>query len=241
MITTYSKHGRTSQDGAKLVAHLLKPENVSIEVLGIGNSVATDLVGIVRDMEILRNGSSAKAAFHHLSINPSIDYSDRQLSAAADALRAEFDPDDTRPWIVVAHGKARQNSGEGHRHAHLVLGHVDGDGRALKDGRAKIRCEVVARALEYQNGETAVVSPHHKTVVKFLRERGRDDVASWLITAGGVDPEKPKSAYGSKARQASERKGFDLPAAKGAISIVWEDTKKIEAFRDRLMALGYRI
>lgn len=241
MITTYSKHGRTSQDGARLTAHLLKPENVSIEILGIGNSVAADLAGVVKDMELLRNGSSARAAFHHLSINPSIDYSKEQLLAAAHALRFEFDPDDTRPWIVLAHSKARQNSDKGHQHAHLVLGHVDGDGRALKDGRAKIRCEVVARTVEYQNGEAAVVSPHHATVVKFLRERGREEVANWLVTACGENPEKPKSAYGTKALEAAKRRGIDLPEAKGAISAAWVAANEIDAFRDRLARLGYQI
>lgn len=138
MIITYSKHGRTARDSAKLIAHLLKPENDHIEILDIGNSVAADLPGGVRDMEILRNGSSAKASFHHLSINPSINYSKEQFLPAADALRAELDAGDTRPWIVIAHGKARQNSTEGYVHAHLVLGHVAAKPARRRSGTALI-------------------------------------------------------------------------------------------------------
>lgn len=241
MIITYSKHGRTSRDSAKLIAHLLKPENDHIEILDIGNSVAADLPGVIRDMEIFRNGSSAAASFHHLSINPSIDYSKEQLLLAADAVRAELDRDDTRPWIVIAHTKARQNSTEGHVHAHLVLGHVDGAGRALKDGRAKIRTEVVARTLEFQNSETPLLSRHHQTVVKFLREREREDVADWLIAAHGPDPEEPKSAYGSKAREAAKRRGINLPHAKSDIDNAWSGSKEIDSFQAKLKALGYRI
>jgi hypothetical protein len=124
MIITYSKHGRTPRDSKNLIAHLLKAENETIEILEIGNSVAQDLAGVVKDMEILRDGSSARAAFHHLSINPSIDYSDAKLLRAAKDLRDELDPEDIRPYIVVAHRKRRENSAEGgvdaqgDRHAH---------------------------------------------------------------------------------------------------------------------------
>ena len=72
MIITYSKHGRTSRDSANLVAHLLKPENERIELLEIGGSVAQDLQGVVKDMELLRNGcrGGSRAAFHHFSFSP---------------------------------------------------------------------------------------------------------------------------------------------------------------------------
>jgi hypothetical protein len=59
VIITYSKHGRSSRDSANLIAHLQDPENETIEVLAIGNSVASDLAGVVKDMEILRDGCGA--------------------------------------------------------------------------------------------------------------------------------------------------------------------------------------
>jgi hypothetical protein len=49
VIITYSKHGRTARDSAKLVAHLLKSENELIEILEIGGSVAQDIRGVVKD------------------------------------------------------------------------------------------------------------------------------------------------------------------------------------------------
>ena len=70
MIITNSKHGRVPKDGRRLVAHLLKDENESIEVAEIGNSVAASLDGAIRDMEILRDASHSAAAFHHFSVSP---------------------------------------------------------------------------------------------------------------------------------------------------------------------------
>jgi len=241
MIISYSKHGRTPSDSANLITHLWKPENAIIKILAIGNSVASDLPGVVKDMEILRDGSGAKAAFHHLSISPSINYTDEKLLSAAHALRAELDPPGVRPWIVILHRKTRVNSQEGDLHGHLLLGHVDGQGRALKDGRCKIRTEIVARTLEFNEGELPVPSRHHKTVCKMLRERNLGAVADWIVAAHGVDPQPPKSSYGSRSRQAAERVGLKLPASKGAIVTAWNSTQEIGAFQNALDKLGYRI
>jgi hypothetical protein len=241
MIMTYAKHGRSARDSANLIVHLGKPENIVVKILAIGGSVATDLPGVIADMELLRDGSGAKSAYHHLSFSPSIDYTEEQLLFTAEALRAEFDPSGTRPWIAILHLKPRENSEQGDLHGHLVIGHVDGDGRALKDGRSRIRSEVVARTVEHNFNEYPVRSRHQKTVCKILRERNLDAVADRIVAAYGDDPELPKSAYGSKSRQAAERVGLKLPVAKGAIDNAWTSTQELGAFENALDKLGYRI
>jgi hypothetical protein len=241
VIITYSAHGRTARDSANLIAHLLKPENAMVKILAIGGSVATDLPGVIRDMELLRDGSGAKVGYHHLSFSPSINYSEEMLLFAAESLRAELDPTGVRPWIAIVHRKIRENSEEGELHGHLVQGHVDGDGRALKDGRCRIRSEVVARCLEHNFGENHVRSRHQKSVCKILRQRNRGEIADSIIAAHGADPELPKSGYGSKSRQAAKRADLNLPAAAGAIARAWTSTQELGAFQNALNTLGYRI
>jgi hypothetical protein len=241
MIMTYAKHGRSPRDSGNLIAHLLKPENTIIKILAIGGSVATDLCGVIADMELLRDGSSAKSAFHHLSFSPSINYTEEQLLFTAEALRAEFDPSGIRPWIALVHFKPRENSEQGDLHGHIVIGHVDGDGRALKDGRSRIRSEVIARTMEYNFNENPVRSRHQKTVCKILRDRNLDAVADRIVAAFGADPQLPESAYGSKSRQAAERIGLKLPVAKGAIANAWISTQELGAFQNALDKLGYCI
>jgi hypothetical protein len=236
MIITYSKHGRTSRDSAKLVAHLLKPENEKIEILEIGGSVARDIAGVVKDMELLRNGcrGGSKAAFHHLSCNPSIDYSDEQFLRATQALRRELDWEGTRPFITIIHTK------RGRRHGHLLIGHSDGYA-ALKDHQSKIRSEVVARCLEQAEGEVPVRSRHAKQVDKILRQRGLDNVADWILATHGEQLEPPRSNYGSKSRERAKRAGLNLPVMKAAIAHAWSSATNLQDFKENLKAVGLKV
>jgi hypothetical protein len=191
-------------------------------------------------MEILRDGCGARAAFHHLSINPSVDYSEDQLKKAAKALRDELDPEGTRPYIVIAHHKRRENATEGGMHAHLLLGHSDGR-KALKDGRSKIRTEVVARTLERENGEFPVRSRHANKVDRILRQRGLSDVADWIKVAYGSQSDAPRSAYGSKSRQSAKRAGLNLPAMKGAVARAFAVAGDLDELKTGLAAIGLHV
>ncbi len=243
MIITYEKHGRSSQDTTCLLRHLEKPENEFVRLLQIGNSLASDMPGVIRDMEILRDGSAARAALHHLSVNPARSFSDEELLTAANAVRLELDPRGERPYFIVAHGKPRLGGQDANVHAHLVLGHVDGKGRALKDGRSKIRTEVTARILEFhqRDVERPILGRHHKLVVKMLRGQGLDDVAAWLVATHGEDPDRPRSAMSSNSRQRANRAGINLSAAKVAITAAWTENHSIELFEAALARLRYSI
>lgn len=248
MIVTYEKHGRSARDAACLLVHLQKPENESVRLLEIGNSVALDMAGVIRDMQILRDGSSAKAAFHHLSINPARTLSDDALLKAVHAVRAEMDPDLTRPFFIVEHVKARVGTEAGVGadagiHAHLVLGHVDGRGRSLIDGRSKIRTEATARINEFFQRDVSkpMLGRHHKQVLKILRRRGLHDVAAWMVAAHGEDPERPRAAMSSRSRQRAKRAGVDLPKAKAMITAAWAKTRAIGSFKAELANQGYAV
>src|SRR5665213_80541 len=191
---TTSKHGRSTRDCRNLITHLNKPENHFSKILEIGNTAACDLNGVIEDMVILKNGSSALAAFHHVTISPKIVASEAAILEAAHAIRCELDPNGERPYIIICHGKDRRDPTAAKIHGHLVLANVNAEGRALDDFQSKIRSEVVARTLEHKwaaLGEPAGSSRHHTKVITRLRERNQHQVADWMIAQLGENPEVP--------------------------------------------------
>lgn len=247
MIITIERHGCRRQDFVKLTDHLLKPENETIEILGIGNSIASDLAGVLEDMEALKDGSAARFGLIHATINPGEERTEEQLLAYANRVRLELDPDGERPWIVVAHRKARAVSQAAH-HAHLVLGTISVKiGKALNDYRSKIRTELVARLLEYESQfadatpETPTLGRHHQTVVRFLKDRKLPNVAEWLVERFGEEPELPRSAMSSRSRRRAARLNVDLPKSKAKIAVLWSQTADFSVFREALSSAGYEI
>lgn len=61
MIGQAVRHGRNQRDAKNLHAHLMKDKGARIEIL---NSAADDLQAIMSDMQLLRDGSKADAAFY---------------------------------------------------------------------------------------------------------------------------------------------------------------------------------
>lgn len=241
MIITTSKHGRTTQDCVTLNSHLLKKENKEIKILEIGNSVATDLHGVIQDMQLLRNGSKATCAFHHISINPNRDCTDAELLACVNLVRRELDPEGERPYVAIAHTKDRASS-DAKRHAHLVLGHVNANGIALNDSYTKIRAETVARICEYNLGYMEpTLGRHHKSVLKILDQRGLNEIRRWLSGAHGESPERPRSAISAKTRQRAGRTGLNLPSAKFNVSELWRTAICIHDFERALRAHGFAL
>jgi hypothetical protein len=249
VIINCSKHGRTRRDTAKLAAHLYKSENSYVLLAEVGNTAATDLAGVLRDMELLRDGAIPKAAaFHHFPLSPATDRTHAEILEAAHALRREFDPDGTRPFCILIHGKERAGGADGRVHGHFVLGNFDSEGRAVKDRFTKVRTERLAREIEYswrqeQPGapsEPCGLGRHHVSVLRALR-KSRPEVAAWLVDAHGEKPEKPKSSISSASRNRAKRHDFDLPAARAAVQKVWAETLEIGAFRTALASAGYEI
>ncbi|WP_271529062.1 hypothetical protein [Bradyrhizobium sp. CCBAU 25338] len=248
MIITISKHGRTRRDGAQLVQHLLKPENEAIEVLEIGNCAATDIEGVIRDMELLRDSSKATAGFHHLSISPRRDCTKDELRACANRTRLELDPEGERAYVIIRHVKKRATPDAAPSHAHLVLANVLAPtdsaavGRALKDGRSKIRTEAIARICEYELGEfPPTLGRHHKSVLKILDERGLTHIRRWLVDALGEGPERPRSAMSPQTRQRAKRQGVNLPVAKATVAALWSVTGNAASFQTALQGNGFEL
>src|SRR3546814_14796534 len=70
MIITIGSHGRRRRDTAALLSHLAKQHGQRSRVVAIGNAPVRDAAVALRFMEVMRDGSRATIAFHHLTINP---------------------------------------------------------------------------------------------------------------------------------------------------------------------------
>ncbi len=218
MIAGVGRHARTQREARALVSHLLKEEN-SPRVRILGGTLAGDLPTAVRDMERLRDSSKADAAALHIFLSPSRAMTDAELARAAEIVIGHLGAAD-HPAALVMHDKERQ-SGDGHHHAHLVLGRVSPDGRVLESGFEKIKLETACRLTEFELGEEPILGRHHASAVRWLREHGRADVAEWLTDAHGPNPNKPTSVASPEKRQALSRQGIDLSNARAEIRGAW--------------------
>jgi hypothetical protein len=240
MIITTELHGRRRSDSSALIRHLVKPENNLAYIGEIGRSVAETLPQLVAVMEVYRDASPAKPAFHHVTINPAADLSREKLLGAAHKVRFELDPSDTRPFAIVVHHKPRAEKGGAAKHAHLVLAHVDSKGKALDDRWIKVRTERVARELEFWLGEPALLGRHHRPVLRVLRATA-PEIAMWLEASLGAEPPKPNSAFAPGARGRARKQGLDLPEAKAAVRAAWANSEGISEFRARLAEGGLEL
>lgn len=242
MIITTEKHGRNAADREYLIAHLMNLEdNAFVLVAEIGNSAAADLAGVVKDMEILRDGSEATCAFHHITVDPAHDHTNETVIYAANQVRLTLDPSNERPYCVLLHKKACAGSdNKGSIHAHVVIGNVNSEGRALKDGRSKIRTEAAAKILEHELKEPCTPTRHYDAILKILQKTA-PLTADWFVASLGTSPEKPRSAMSSATRARAKRAGIDLPKAKAGVAAAWSKTQEIAAFRSALTALGYSL
>jgi len=78
--------------------------------------------------------------------------------------------------------------------------------------------------------------------VKWLRENGRADVASYMIAAHGDNPTKPTSQASPASRQKIERiTGKDLSAISNDVRSAWEKTDNGQAFAAALFDQNYTI
>ncbi|SUB01922.1 Uncharacterised protein [Pannonibacter phragmitetus] len=234
MIAGAGRHARTQRESRALVAHLLKDENFP-RVRVLGGTLATDLPGVVRDMERLRDASKADAAALHIFLSPSRAMSDDELARAAEIVIGHFGAEG-HPAGLVFHDKKRRD-GDGHSHAHLVLGRVSPSGTVLESGFERIKIETAARIIEHELGEEPTLGRHHKSAVKWLRQHGRSDVADWLEAAHGPDPDKPRSAASPEKRQALARQGIDLSETRAEIRAAWKDGRA-EAVRQAGYDIG---
>lgn len=237
MIGQAVRHGRNQRDARNLHAHLMKDKGARIEIL---NSAADDLQSAMSDMQLLRDGSKADAAFLHLSISPATEMSDDQLRSAAGIVLKHFNAENN-PVALVFHDKDRA-SGKGNKHLHLVVSRVDYEGKVLPSGFEKIRLETAMRIAEFELGENPTLGRHHGSAIKWLQNNNRNDVAGWLNNFHGKNPEKPQSPVSPIGRQKIERvTGTDLATVTMSVADAWAKSDDSRSFNNALAEYGLEV
>lgn len=234
MIGQAIRHGRTTRDARNLGAHLLKDAGTRIEMF---NSVAPDIYAAMSDMQLARDGSRADSAFLHLSISPARNMNDDELRQVADIVIRHFGAEDHQAAFVI-HDKDRSNN-KGNSHGHIVLGRVGPDGQVISSGFEKIKLETAMRIAEFELGESATLGRHHGSAIKWLQANGREDVANWLETSLGPNPDKPQSPMSPVKRQQIERVvGTDLTTVMVAVRTAWDQSDSAKSFTAALHETG---
>lgn len=237
MIGQVTPHGRTGQDGRNLVGHVIgKEPSARVEIM---NSLGADLPDVIREMEIMRDGTRAESAYLHIVLSPGTALGDDEIRKAAQIVMKHFDAED-HPAALVFHDKERRG-GQGDRHAHLVLGRVGPDGKPLVSGFEKIRLETAVRICEFELGEAPVLGEHFASSVRWLRKNDRVEIADWLESVHGADPDRPRSAASPSKRQALERQGLDLSAARESVKAAWSTADGAAAFHAAMSERGLSV
>ena len=234
MIIQHVRHGRTRRDAANLAHHLARLDDNEIVSVIETSGLAT--VGIASALEAMRRLASKPnaAAFHHISLSPSVDQTDDELRADARRVIEEMQAGD-HAIMIVRHRKPSV-AGRAENHVHLIVSHWSLAGKALDDGWLHLRLERLAREIEFDRGHKLTAGRHDAAIVKALRKRGRLDVAAALAV---IQPDAPpRSAITSEKRQALKREGVSDVDLRVAVKAAWDASDDGKSLRAALAADG---
>ena len=236
MIITTVAHGRTPRDTRALLGHLEQQEGQRSRVVAVDWSPADDARGALRAMQLLRDGSRAEVAFHHLTVSPRNRLTPEQRDVVVNRICRALGADEHARIVWEHDGKPRAGAEVDH-HFHVVLGHVGPTLRALDMGHSYARLEAVARGIEHDLGEVLTPSRRSRSVAARLRASGRENVAQAVEAAAPI--ELPRSATSSRARARADRQGSQSPQeARQAVQAAWVASDSGTALRAALAASG---
>lgn len=238
MIGNVVSHGRSGRDARNLCAHLLKMEMNERVAVRIDNMLSTDLPSSLRDMQLMRDGTRADAAFLHISISPGRQMTDAEVHRAGDIVLRHLGMAENG-CARVLHDKPRV-AGEGGTHLHLVVARVGPDGLVVRAGLDKIRVETACRLVEFELGEAPTLGRHHPSALRFF-EKTRPEVAVWLTAGLGPQPEPPRSAVTPDQRRVLDRKGVDFRGVREVVKEAWARSDGPAALRAALGEAGLSV
>lgn len=238
MIGNVVSHGRSGRDARNLCAHLLKTEMNERVAVRIDNMLSSDLPVSLRDMQLMRDGTKADAAFLHISISPGRQMTDAELHLAGDIVLRHLGMAENG-CARVLHDKPRV-AGEGGTHLHLVVARVGPDGLVARAGLDKIKVETACRLVEFELGETPTLGRHHGSALRFF-EASRPEVARWLVAGLGPQPERPRSAVTPDQRRVLDRKGVDFRGVREVVKEAWARSDGPQALHAALAEQGLSV
>ena len=206
--------GVSCAGAARLAAHLTRTDtNERAEVKEIRGTVADDLRGALREMEVVAAGARTSKPFYHASINTLADerLSDKQRAIAIDRLEEALGLSG-QARVVVVHEK------EGREHCHIVWSRIDLDRMAaISDSHNYRKHEEVARALEKEFGHERVQGAH-------------------VEREGKARPERTPS---HREMLQAERTGLGTRDVKEMMTEIWQSTKHGKEFQAALEERGW--
>jgi hypothetical protein len=238
MIGNVVSHGRSGRDARNLCAHLLKMEMNERVAVRIENMLSTDLPSSLRDMQLMRDGTRADAAFLHISISPGRQMTDAEVHRAGDIVLRHLGMAENG-CARVLHDKPRV-AGEGGTHLHLVVARVGPDGAVARAGLDKIKVETACRLAEFELGEAPTLGRHHRSAIRYF-EKARPEVAAWLTAGFGPQPELPRSAVTPDQRRVLDRKGVDFRGVREVVKEAWARSDGPQALRAALSEQGLTV
>jgi hypothetical protein len=238
MIGNVVSHGRSGRDARNLCAHLLKTEMNERVAVRIDAMLAPDLPTALRDMQLMRDGTKADAAFLHVSISPGRQMSDAEMHRAGDIVLRHLGMAENGCARVI-HDKPRV-AGEGGSHLHLVVARVGPDGAVARAGLDKIKVETACRLAEFELGEAPTLGRHHRSAIRYF-EKARPEVAAWLTAGLGPQPEPPRSAVTPDQRRVLDRKGVDFRDVREVVREAWARSDGPQALRAALSEQGLTV
>ncbi|MGU3543760.1 relaxase/mobilization nuclease domain-containing protein [Methylobacterium sp. A52T] len=217
MIITIQTHGRTRRDTAALLAHLQKSTSDQVvELIRIKGSPACEMAEAFADFERIRDGSAAKVALQHLTVNPGRPWTAAQRDEAVERILRVLGAEDHGHVLIAHRNKPRARGKSGDEHFHLVIAHVGPNLRALDLSCSYAELEAVRASIEFDFGEPLTPSRRSAAIAKRLRRDALNAVAE-RVEAAALLRALPRSGMTSGIRARLERLGIAAPLARARI------------------------
>ncbi|WP_204262948.1 hypothetical protein [Methylobacterium sp. BTF04] len=220
--------------GDALARHLLKPENDSVDVIPPRGLGSADLVNQLRELVAISSGGRTDRGIYHVHCDPDLAIADNAGARARwwSLFEREFSLT-AQPMCGAVHVKHSR------MHEHRVYSLVRPSGAVVDLGWDFLRRERCSRIVEFEFGIPILTpSKHARSIVKALREAGREDVASWMEAAGTTEIARPVAALSPVERLVQERTGIVLDDVRRAALEAWSASVDGPGFEAALATRG---
>lgn len=239
MILTINPQGRTRRATRDLVAHLQKADDGQIvELVRIAGTPARTIIEAVCDFERIRDGSEARIAIDHLSVNPGRSWTDAERDVAVDEALRALGAERHAHLLIAHHNKPRARGGASDTHFHLIVAHVGPTLRALDLRCSYLKLEAVRARLEVLFDEPLTPSRRSSAIAKHLRRDGYETVAALVEADAATRSDLPRSGLTSRSRARLQRDGISAAKTRATVIAAYQGSDTRRAFEAALTQDG---